>query len=212
MTYKIYIDERPIIICPASKWVEVQKLSGGYPHLNFEYLHDNLTEIIHNFEKNRTQFPGLILSNSNPITILNQFSQIYTPIHAAGGVVLNKQNQVLAIFRKGIWDLPKGKVESQESLEEAAIREVREETGIKEISLDKFITTTYHTYTEGKKGKKIIKHSHWFLMRSDSENTELLGQKEEGIELATWLRIEELQNKIPIYQNIIQVLNLIDPT
>ena len=77
-----------------------------------------------------------------------------TQIIAAGGLVTNPQGQILWIFRRGFWDLPKGKVEKMESIEEAALREVEEECGIKQLVLDKLIDKTYHIYKI--KGKYIF--------------------------------------------------------
>ena len=51
-------------------------------------------------------------------------------IIAAGGLVTNENNELLMIFRRGKWDLPKGKLDKGETIEECAIREVEEETGI----------------------------------------------------------------------------------
>ena len=52
-------------------------------------------------------------------------------IVAAGGIVKNEEGKTLIIFRRGFWDLPKGKVEKGEKIINAAQREVEEETGVK---------------------------------------------------------------------------------
>lgn len=52
-------------------------------------------------------------------------------IKAAGGLVKNGDGDYLFIYRLGKWDLPKGKVEDNEKMREAAVREVEEECGIK---------------------------------------------------------------------------------
>ena len=67
-------------------------------------------------------------------------------IKAAGGLVKNGDGDYLFIYRLGKWDLPKGKVEENEKMWEAAVREVEEECGIKINYLGKKITTSYHTY------------------------------------------------------------------
>jgi 8-oxo-dGTP pyrophosphatase MutT (NUDIX family) len=51
-------------------------------------------------------------------------------IKAGGGIVVNEQNEVLLIYRRGKWDLPKGKLDDGETIEECALREVKEETGL----------------------------------------------------------------------------------
>jgi 8-oxo-dGTP pyrophosphatase MutT (NUDIX family) len=99
-------------------------------------------------------------------------------IEAAGGLVFNEKNELLMIFRRGFWDLPKGKVDEGETLEQCAVREVQEETGLQNIKLGAFLTTTYHTYTQ--KGQTILKPSHWYKMENWLNET-LIPQIEEDI-------------------------------
>ncbi|MDB4195885.1 NUDIX domain-containing protein, partial [Flavobacteriales bacterium] len=51
-------------------------------------------------------------------------------VEAGGGLVVNEKDEVLFIFRKGKWDIPKGKLEKREKIKHGAIREVEEECGI----------------------------------------------------------------------------------
>jgi 8-oxo-dGTP pyrophosphatase MutT (NUDIX family) len=95
------------------------------------------------------------------------------------------------IFKRGHWDLPKGKVDPGETWEECAIREVIEETGITNLELIKFITTTYHTYEHN--GSIILKPSHWFLMKTTS-NQMLIPQREEDITEVKWVALSEISN------------------
>lgn len=99
-------------------------------------------------------------------------------IEAAGGLVFNEKNELLMIFRRGYWDLPKGKVDEGETLEQCAVREVQEETGLHLIQLGAFLTTTYHTYVL--KGQIILKPSHWFKMECQGNETPI-PQTEEDI-------------------------------
>src|SRR5690554_5740689 len=88
-------------------------------------------------------------------------------MEAAGGVVLRAtdgREEVLLILRNGIWDLPKGKREAGESVPECAIREVSEETGIREVTLAGFIGETYHTYLLN--DLKIDKKTYWYGMEA----------------------------------------------
>ncbi len=133
------------------------------------------------------------------------FCNFYTIIQAAGGYIENENKEKLFIFRRGKWDLPKGKMEAGETPEEAAAREITEETGIVALHFTRTICETYHIYTEN--NKKILKISHWFHFRSHS-NEMLLPQAEEDITAIKWFAENEIN--IPLqntYSNIIEVVN-----
>ncbi len=103
---------------------------------------------------------------------------------AGGGLVYNQKREVLFIFRNGKWDLPKGGVEKGEEIEQTAIREVEEETGVDGLRILKKLPKTYHVFKRN--GVYKLKITQWFLMETDFEGT-TLGQIEEGIEKAEWL-------------------------
>jgi mutator protein MutT len=127
-------------------------------------------------------------------------------IQAAGGLVENEKGEILFIFRRGKWDLPKGKIDPGETLEECAIREVEEETGITNLRLIKFLLVTYHDYTEG--GMKIKKESHWFLMNASSQQA-LVPQLEEDISEIRWIAPADLGSVLKnTYPTIVDVLKV----
>ena len=103
---------------------------------------------------------------------------------AGGGLVYNQKREVLFIFRNGKWDLPKGGVEKGEEIEQTAIREVEEETGVGGLRILKKLPKTYHVFKRN--GIYKLKITQWFLMETDFEGT-TSGQIEEGIEKAEWL-------------------------
>ena len=105
-------------------------------------------------------------------------------IEAAGGIVRNSENELLFIYRFDKWDLPKGKIESGESREMAAIREVKEECGFRQIELGRALSTTYHIYEEN--NKEVLKITYWFNMYSDDRD--LKPQVEEGITTIRWIK------------------------
>ena len=112
-------------------------------------------------------------------------------IEAAGGLVINDLGEILFIKRNGIWDLPKGKVEVGELVNQAALREVEEECGVKNLSIESKITDTYHTYALGE--KTILKKTYWYLMRN-SGGDKLIPQSEEGITQALWVSPTDIPN------------------
>ena len=125
---------------------------------------------------------------------------------AAGGVVVNEKNEMLFIYRHSKWDLPKGHVEKEESFEDCAVREVKEETGISNLQINKYIGTTEHEYFDSYLGTDAIKETHWFEMRTGREES-LLPQTEEGIEWIRWIPNKDvflfLRNS---YKNIIEIV------
>lgn len=110
-------------------------------------------------------------------------------IVAAGGIVENEEGKILFQFRRGKWDLPKGKLDEGETIEECAVREVEEETGLQNIRLGELVGTTNHHYTE--KGKNIDKETHWFAMKVSGEQ-QLTPQTEEDISELKWVAENEL--------------------
>jgi 8-oxo-dGTP pyrophosphatase MutT (NUDIX family) len=111
-------------------------------------------------------------------------------IQAAGGLVENEKGEILFMFRRGKWDLPKGKLDPGETLEECALREVEEETGVGQLELKKFLLVTFHEYEE--LGKVIEKKSHWYHMKTTSHQT-LIPQLEEDITELRWIAPIDLE-------------------
>ena len=129
-------------------------------------------------------------------------------IIAAGGLILNEDNDVLMIFRRGFWDLPKGKLDEGETVEECAIREIREETGLKKIELVKFITITQHEYFDIHSNADVLKETHWFEMKSNSYEP-LIPQTEEDIVAIEWVNESKLKDYLQkSYANIQQLFKI----
>lgn len=126
---------------------------------------------------------------ANPTAVFNQLKQQFTLINAAGGLVKNSQSEYLFIFRRGKWDLPKGKLDEGEDFETAAIREVQEECGITHIELGDLYHVSYHIYEEN--NDWILKQTNWYLMKSDEVN--LIPQLAEGITQTAWLPINQFE-------------------
>ncbi len=120
---------------------------------------------------------------------LEQFEQIA----AAGGIVQNEENKCLMIFRNNRWDIPKGKQEPNENIEDCAVREVMEECGIEDIKQGDLITKTTHIYFLF--GKWHIKTTWWYAMTSTYSN-KLTPQTEEGISEVRWVKKSELQELV----------------
>jgi 8-oxo-dGTP pyrophosphatase MutT (NUDIX family) len=135
-------------------------------------------------------FPSVYIVGKN---IFKTYFSSYKHIEAAGGVVLNSNNEILFIYRLKKWDLPKGKIEKAEGIETAALREVEEECGVDGLSIVKELNPTYHTYLL--KDKRVLKKTHWFLMRT-SFSGNLVPQMEEDIELVEWMSLDTAKTKV----------------
>lgn len=172
-----------------------------------------LIEILHEPENES----GLVLFSADIQALKDAVFRQFVCIEAAGGVVQNDEKQVLLIFRRGSWDLPKGKVDEGESLEQAAVREVVEETGLtgtlqllSKVYFQGWLNdATYHTYPY--KGSIALKISHWYLMNYTGSD-DLIPQMEEDIEQAVWVDPKELSQYFePMYPSVIDVLKAVFP-
>jgi 8-oxo-dGTP pyrophosphatase MutT (NUDIX family) len=104
-------------------------------------------------------------------------------------LVKSNDNKVLVIFRRGKWDLPKGKLEKGETIEFGAMREVEEECGITDLEIQKLIEITYHTYKIG--DQDILKKTYWFEM-IHKRSLKPKPQTEEEITEARWIDVNEI--------------------
>lgn len=121
-------------------------------------------------------------------------------VEAAGGVVRNKEGEYLFIYRNKKWDLPKGKIEKGETIETAAIREVEEETGIKDLEMGDFIATTYHIFKRNEKFR--LKVTYWYAMYSEFDG-DFMPQRNEGIKKVKWKNLEKTRKALTkSYENI----------
>ena len=119
---------------------------------------------------------------------------------AGGGLVYNKNGDVLFIFRNGKWDLPKGGTERGEEIEETSLREVEEETGVTGLKITRKLQKTYHVFKRN--GTYRLKITHWFEMTTDFEGTPI-PQANEGIEKVAWLNPSEIKQALNnSYENI----------
>ena len=121
------------------------------------------------------------------------FKKYFKLIQAAGGIVSNSKGEKLFIYRLDKWDLPKGKLEKNESIEECAIREVEEECGINSLTIKQKLEDTYHIYIH--KDELILKQTFWYMMATSYEGN-LMPQKEENITKAEWLTNDEILEKV----------------
>lgn len=146
-------------------------------------------QLVHNLSTSPIKTHVLIHQDTEQI--FNELSSQYKSIIAGGGLVINELGQFLFIHRNGKWDLPKGKIESSETTELGALREVEEECGVKISKLIRPLHISYHTYIQD--NLPILKSNHWYLMHADSKQN-LIPQVEEGIDKVEWIEPQYIQN------------------
>ncbi len=117
-------------------------------------------------------------------------------VRAAGCVVHDDAGNMLLILRNGRWDLPKGKVESGETLLQAALREVEEETGIAPLPTTRYPLPikTYHTFNLY--GGWHLKQTSWFDAHVAGRKPVGKPQGEEGITEVVWVTPDEWYRRL----------------
>jgi 8-oxo-dGTP pyrophosphatase MutT (NUDIX family) len=128
----------------------------------------------------------LIFVSDHPASTFRRFSTMFELIEAAGGMVFHPGEEYLFIYRRGKWDLPKGKIDDGETPGQAAIREVEEECGIAGLKIMEPLPSGFHVYVCGE-GQWMLKKTNWYLMQVP-EACKLYPQQSEGIEEARWFR------------------------
>lgn len=185
--YKVFFNDRAVFLTDDFRRNFQERYGLFYKYREKE----DLEEIIQLYS-HITKIKSLIIFHYNIEILQEVFKSCFIPIEAAGGLVTNSDGDYLFIYRRGKWDLPKGKVDAGETFQNAAVREVMEETGLKDILLEKRLISTYHTYPY-KKGTA-LKKTYWYDMYLKGNETPV-PQKEEDIEEVRWFKPEEL--KIP---------------
>lgn len=188
--HTIYVGDKPIILTTEIEYETDFK--------NFLLKSVNIGKVIKTL--NNTDLNAAHLIHKNPDKLLSKFLKLLPNVVAGGGKVYNDNGEVLFIYRNDKWDLPKGKTEKKESIEETAIREVEEETGVKGLTITKPLSTTYHIFKRN--GKHKIKITYWFEMKTSFEG-KLSPEKSEGITKVEWLSEEASQKALEnSYANI----------
>jgi len=188
--YKVFVNQKEIILTstfPKGNGVKVLPLTST--------PFKKILRIVRT-----TRIKRLYLVHDNPKKLLSGFKKKLPVTIAAGGVVQHENGKLLFIYRKKRWDLPKGKVDKSESLQDAAKREVKEETGVKKIKVGKLAGITYHIFKRNNRYQ--LKETHWFFMKSSYEGT-LVPEVMEEITKASWKNKDKTAKAIKkTYPNI----------
>jgi len=172
--YKIFINDKPFFITNSKLNID--------DDLETIFFNKTLFDSLLQSTKSK-DFKGIILICEDVEMVFKLFASNYKLIEAAGGLVFNHNNDLLLIERLGVWDLPKGKIDSGETPEITALREVKEECGVNGLSIEYLVCKSYHTYFF--KDKHVLKRTYWFKMNS-TFNGLLVPQIEENITKVEW--------------------------
>ncbi|KJD31028.1 NUDIX hydrolase [Tamlana nanhaiensis] len=189
--YKAFVGDKPIIIT-----TNKEKVAGFE---NYKLRTVNIKKVIKKLQSN-PDLKGVHLVYKKEEKLLKKFLKKLPNVVAGGGKVYNENREVLFIYRNDKWDLPKGKKERKESIEASAIREVEEETGVKDLEIVKPLETTYHIFKRN--GQFRIKVTYWFEMKTNYTG-KLQAQENEGITKVKWLSPKQIEKALKnSYANI----------
>ena len=177
--YKIFVGNKPIILT-----TKVEKETN---FKNFLIDSVDINKMLSKLKKDK--YDAVHLIGADKQLLLKSFLSLLPNVIAGGGKVHNNKNEILFIFRNGKWDLPKGKAEPKETINQTALREVEEETGISGLSIIKPLDITYHVFK--RMDQFYIKITYWFKMHSDYEGV-LIPQEKEGITKVKWISESKL--------------------
>lgn len=203
MHIKIYFGDKPLFVCDA-----IDKVVEPFVHHDDAVFIDELDShtiktMIHEMQLEKVH--AGVFYHPDLEALKKAFFKKFTLIQAAGGLVTNEKDEILLIHRRGKWDLPKGKLDKGEKLEDCAVREVEEETGLQKVKLTAPLMITYHTYHEGT--RFILKESHWYTM-SVSGRQVLVPQAEEDIHEIVWVKpaglLPYLAEAFPSVKDVLQ--------
>ena len=188
--YKVFVNDKPFFL--------TNEIAKETDFQLFLLESVDIEQVIIKMFQNKIQKAYLYYPDEKEI--LNKVKEKIPVCKAGGGLVYNKNGDVLFIFRNGKWDLPKGGIEKGEEIEQTAIREVEEETGVVNLVISHKLQKTYHIFKRN--GKYKLKITHWFEMHTDFEGT-LTPQDNEGIEKVAWLNPEQVKEALKnSYENI----------
>ncbi|MEY3194167.1 MAG: hypothetical protein RIQ78_264 [Bacteroidota bacterium] len=201
--YKIYVNGTPVFLCTPD---QVATIGLKIDKNNFVARYTGKKKMIKQYldllDKNKA-VQSVVLVFEDLELLWADFMSCFLLIEAAGGYVLNESQQLLVFFRRGFWDMPKGKIDPGETPEVAAVREVQEETGLVNVDLGDLLHLTWHTYEL--KGKRILKKTWWYRMNTTDH--QLVPQTDEGIEEICWVEpVAWIQSEKVLHASITDVI------
>lgn len=191
MHTKIYFNDKPLFLTDSITPEIEPYIHHDDAVLIDEFSPGAIKSMIHEMRQDKVH-AGIFLHN-NVEELKKAFWKKFILIKAAGGLVVNEAGELLFIFRRGKWDLPKGKLDEGETLEACAVREIQEETGLRDVTLNKHLVNTWHTYDES--GHHILKETSWYLL-SAPQGQVLTPQTIEQITQIEWAKPSDVEKYV----------------
>ncbi len=193
--YKVFVNNRPIIL--------TNEVAKEKDHHLFLLETVDIADVVKQLSE------GLIKQayfyHPDADLLLDKLKERLPVVVAAGGFVINDKKEVLFIFRNNKWDLPKGKLDKGENISDAAVREVKEETGVKKLKIKSLHQVTYHLFRRN--GVLKLKETYWYKMKT-SYDGKLTPQFDEGITKVAWKGKKEVKQALTnSYRNIVDLFN-----
>jgi len=205
---KLFINDIPVVFCTREALQEISwyatVIDGsekGVRSAGINYMDDVLIqnapkEMIKDLfelmtDKKLRRVDSVTVEIRDAKNVKKYIKSVFTIVKAGGGVV-EKGEDILLIHRLGKWDLPKGKLEKEESAKDGAKREVEEETGVR-VALGDKICSTWHTYTRNR--KYVLKKTNWYKMKCLND-VNMAPQIEEDIQDVQWMNTDNVRKAL----------------
>lgn len=194
--YKVFIDQKPVVFIGKEELSTGTNVGKAKDFPNLEALKPLL--------KRASIESPVFLTAKNPQKAFDSFFSDFKKIEAAGGIVQRKK-KFLVIKRKGLWDIPKGKIDKGEDAETACVREIMEECGIDGHRITHPLVDTYHCMKWN--GEPAIKRTYWYMLTYDGIKATKPEEKEDITE-AIWMPRKNLLGiRTNTFGSITQVLD-----
>lgn len=188
--YKVFFNDSIIHIVSGIDISSKNNINDNIILNSYDFVNQLISDIESGIKGN-----DFLLVDQEINQLWKQFRSYFNEIHAAGGLVQNNEGSFLFIKRLGVWDLPKGKIERKETPENAAIREVEEECGLKNLQIIKPLDSTFHIYRSPYlpfPKNLVLKETKWLLMKYPGDELPI-PQTEENIDEVHWFSRSEIE-------------------
>ena len=179
--YKVFFNDSSILIGSEMK----KSLNDNISEMFDVCDNSVVNQIVDKIENSSLSLSYGIVNNACCET-WSGFRKCFTEIPAAGGLVIDHEGRILFIKRLGYWDLPKGKIEKNETAEVASVREVEEECGISGLNIIRQLDSTFHIYRSPflpSEKNLVLKETKWFLMKYSGNQTPVPQTEEDIVEI-----------------------------